>query len=114
MLPNYKVICEDAGAGGYEAFPDICRCGNGDLLCVFYAGYAHVSFPCEDLPRGARVCSVRSTDEGLTWGPPQVVVDTPWDDRDPSSTCLSNGTLWCKWFTYYGGRADGRPGCASK
>ncbi len=110
MKPDYKVICEDAGAGGYEAFPDVCRCANGDLLCVFYAGYAHVSFPREDLPRGARVCSVRSTDEGDSWGPPEIVVDTPWDDRDPSITCLSDGTLLCNWFTYYGGRDEARPG----
>jgi hypothetical protein len=112
--PDYRVICEDAGAGGYEAFPDICRCANGDLLCVFYAGYAHVSFPTEDLPQGARVCSVRSTDDGQTWGPAHVVADTPWDDRDPSIACLSDGTLLCNWFTYYGGRDDGRPGCESK
>jgi len=110
MKPEYKVICEDAGAGGYEAFPDICRCANGDLLCVFYAGYEHVSFPTEDLPKGARVCSVRSADDGETWDPAEVVADTPWDDRDPSITCLENGRLLCNWFTYYGGRDEARPG----
>ncbi len=114
VAPDYKVICEDAGAGAYEAFPDICRCANGDLLCVFYVGYGHIAFPREDLPKGARVCSVRSTDDGETWGPPEIVVDTPWDDRDPSITALSDGTLICNWFTYYGGRDDGRPGCESK
>jgi len=103
VKPDAKVICEDAGAGGYEAFPDICRCANGDLLCVMYAGYDHVSFPRQDLPRGARVCAVRSTDEGHTWTPAQIVADTPWDDRDPSVCCLSDGTLICNWFTYYGG-----------
>ncbi|MGC9319543.1 MAG: sialidase family protein, partial [Armatimonadota bacterium] len=100
--PEFRVICEDAGAGGYEAFPDICRCANGDLLCVFYAGYAHVSFPNDDLPQGARVCAVRSSDEGRTWSEPFIVADTDWDDRDPSVMCLSDGTLLCNWFTYYG------------
>lgn len=102
MPPSFKVICEDAGAGGYEAFPDICRCANGDLLCVFYAGYDHVSFPRDDLPKGARVSAVRSTDEGETWSPAFTVADTPWDDRDPHIACLSDGTLLCNWFTYYG------------
>lgn len=103
VAPDYRVICEDAGAGGYEAFPDICRCANGDLLCVFYAGYDHVSFPTDDLPRGARVSAVRSSDEGETWSEPFVVADTPWDDRDPSVMCTADGTLLCNWFTYYGG-----------
>ena len=110
MKPDCKVLCEDAGAGGYEAFPDICRCANGDLLCVFYAGYGHVSFPTADLPKGARISSVRSTDDGRTWGPPQVVEDTLWDDRDPSIACLKDGTLICNWFTYYAGQTNVRPG----
>jgi sialidase-1 len=107
---KYKVICEDAGAGGYEAFPDLVRLQNGDLLCVFYAGYAHVSHPNEALPNGARVCSVRSTDDGKTWGPAQVVADTPWDDRDPSVCQLPDGTVVCNWFTYYAGGPSVRPG----
>jgi hypothetical protein len=108
--PDYAVLCADAGAGGYEAFPDLCRCANGDLLCVFYAGYTHVSLPRPELPNGARVCTVRSTDDGRTWGPAQVAADTPWDDRDPSLACLGNGTLLCNWFTYYGGYQEPQPG----
>jgi hypothetical protein len=102
MDAKVRVLCSDAGAGGYEAFPDVCRCGDGDLLCVFYAGYDHVSLPNEALPQGARVCAVRSSDEGATWGPAEVIADTPFDDRDPSITCLGDGTLLCNWFTYYG------------
>lgn len=110
LKPNFITLCADAGAGAYEAFPDVCRCANGDLLCVFYAGYAHVSFPNAALPRGARVCSVRSRDDGRSWEPVRVVVDTPWDDRDPSITCLRDGTLVCNWFTYYGNYQDPQPG----
>ncbi len=109
MKPEVKVLCADAGAGGYQAFPDVCRCANGDLLCVLYAGYDHVSLPTAALPKGARVCAVRSRDEGLTWGTAQVVADTPWDDRDPSITCLRDGTLICNWFTYYGHPENARP-----
>ena len=40
---NYVLVCTDAGAGGYEAFPDVCRMKDGRLICVFYAGYGHVA-----------------------------------------------------------------------
>lgn len=93
-------IVTDAGAGGYQAFPDICRTKDGSLLCVFYAGYQHISHPRPGNPTGSRICSVRSTDEGKTWSSPSVVVDTPIDDRDPSVCCLPNGILLCTFFTY--------------
>ena len=93
-------IVTDAGAGGYQAFPDVCRAKNGDLICVFYAGYGHISHPNEALPKGGRVSAVRSTDEGKTWSAPWTIVDTPIDDRDPSIACLPDGTLLCTFFTY--------------
>src|SRR5690349_13157204 len=84
-------IVTDAGAGGYQAFPDVCRLKNGSLFCVFYAGYSHVSQPNGRLPKGGRICAIRSKDEGATWSVPSTVVDTPDDDRDPSVCCLPNG-----------------------
>jgi len=98
---RYRRICTDAGAGGYQAFPDLCRCANGDLLCVLYAGYGHISGPTDALPNGARICAIRSEDQGLTWGAATVVADTPWDDRDPHICCLRSGRLICNFFTYY-------------
>lgn len=111
---KYKIICENAGVGGYEAFPDVCRCANGDLLCVFYAGYDHVSLPNAVLPHGGRICAVRSTDDGKTWTPAELVADTPWDDRDPSIVCQRDGTLLCNWFTYYGNPQDAKPDAGVK
>lgn len=96
----FRRIVTDAGAGGYQAFPDICRLKSGDLLCVFYAGYGHVSHPNEKLPKGGRVCAIRSTDDGANWSVPWTVVDTPDDDRDPSVCALPDGTLLCSFFTY--------------
>ena len=93
-------IVTDVGAGGYQAFPDVCRLKNGDLLCVFYAGYGHVSHPSEKLPKGGRISAVRSTDDGATWSAPWTIIDTPDDDRDPSVCCLPDGTLLCNFFTY--------------
>ena len=98
VIPQYQVICDDAGAGSYEAFPDIVKLQNGDLLCVFYAGYSHVALPNERLPKGGLIAACRSTDGGKTWGKPTVVADTPLDDRDPSICQLRNGTLICNFF----------------
>lgn len=98
--PPYGVVCSDAGAGAYEAFPDLCRTRSGELLCVFYAGYSHVSVPTAKLPKGARIAMCRSTDDGKTWSPAETVVDTPIDDRDPSITQLANGDLLCVYMSY--------------
>ena len=99
VMPKYQIVCEHADAGGtYEAFPDVVKLQNGDMLCVFYAGYSHVALPCERLPKGGRIVGCRSTDAGRTWGPPQVVADTELDDRDPSICQLRNGTLICNFF----------------
>ena len=79
---SYKIISRGDAAGTYQAFTDICRLTNGDLLCVFYAGYGHVSLPRADCPKGGRICCVRSKDEGRTWSAPRVLFDGSFDDRD--------------------------------
>lgn len=95
-----RVISRGAAAGSYQAFTDVCRLANGDLLCVFYAGYGHVSLPRADLPRGGRICQVRSRDEGRTWSEPRVLYDGPFDDRDPHIAQMRDGTVVCSFFTY--------------
>ncbi|MGC8784361.1 MAG: sialidase family protein [Armatimonadota bacterium] len=96
----YQRISRGEAAGSYQAFPDACRLKNGDVLCVFYAGYGHVSLPNREYPRGGRVCFVRSQDEGRTWSQPQVLYDGADDDRDPHIARLHDGTLVCSFFTY--------------
>ena len=59
-------VCTDAGAGAYEAFPDVCRLIDGRLMCVFYAGWTHVSLPDADHPNGGRIVACYSEDEGKT------------------------------------------------
>jgi sialidase-1 len=94
------VISRGEAAGSYQAFTDICRLKGGDLLCVFYAGYGHVSLPKPDCPKGGRICMVRSSDEGRTWTAPKVLFDGPHDDRDPHIAQMRDGTVLCSFFTY--------------
>jgi Neuraminidase (sialidase) len=91
---DFVYVCRDAGAGGYEAFPDVCR-----LIAVFYAGYGHVSLPDERHPRGGRISYCLSSDEGKTWSEARILYDGPDDDRDPSIVQLSNGMLICNFFS---------------
>jgi len=94
------IISRGKAAGIYQAFPDICRLTNGDLFCVFYAGYAHVSLPRNDWPKGGRICCVQSHDEGRTWSAPRILFDGPFDDRDPHVAQMRDGTVVCSFFTY--------------
>lgn len=103
---DYMYICTDAGAGGYEAFPDVCRLKDGRLMCVFYAGYAHVSLPSAKWPKGGRICYCTSADEGRTWSPARVLYDGPDDDRDPSIVQLPSGRLLCNFFSLRAKKVD--------
>jgi sialidase-1 len=94
-----RIVASSDDAGGYAAFPDLCRNADGELVCVFYSGYTHISLPNEQWPWGGRIMLTRSKDEGVTWSKPVSVIDTPHDDRDPHVACLSNGTLVLTWFT---------------
>jgi len=95
---QHQIVCSGEAAGGYAAFPDVCRLYNGELFCVFYSGYGHVSTPNEKWPKGGRIMAVRSSDHGRTWSLPVVIMDTDQDDRDPSVACLQDGTLLLNWF----------------
>lgn len=95
---DFLYVCRDAGTGGYQAFPDVCRLQDGRLMAVFYAGYAHVSYRNEALPKGGRVSYSLSSDEGRTWTAAKTLYDGPEDDRDPSIVQLKNGKLICDFF----------------
>jgi sialidase-1 len=106
--PKYVHVCKDAGAGAYEAFPDVCRLSDDRLMAVFYAGYGHVALPNEDLPQGGRICYSTSADEGRTWTPAEILYDGPNDDRDPSIVQLKNGQLICNFFSLKKNDAPGK------
>jgi len=96
---DFVYVCQDAGNGGYEAFPDVARLADGRLMCVFYDGWEHVSLPNDAHPNGGRISAVYSSDEGRTWSAPQVVYDGPHDDRDPSIVQLSDGRVFVNYFS---------------
>lgn len=96
----YKVISQGKLAGTYQAFPDICRTKSGELICVFYAGYSHISLPAPDFVKGGRICIVRSDDDGNSWGEPRILYDDANDNRDPHIAQLSDGTLICTFFSF--------------
>lgn len=96
---EFTYVCQDAGAGAYEAFPDVCRMQDGRLMSVFYAGWEHVSLSRPENPKGGRVSVCYSDDEGKTWTPAETLYDGPHDDRDPSITQLKSGALLCVYFS---------------
>ena len=61
-------------SGSYEAFPDVCRLADGELVAVFYAGHGHISLPRPGSSKDGRICIMRSQDDGRTWSKPQTLV----------------------------------------
>jgi hypothetical protein len=96
---SFVHVCTDAGAGGYEGFPDVCRMKDGRLLCVFYASAGHLGLPSDKLPKGGRISYCTSSDEGKTWSAAAILYDGPGDDRDPSIAQLDDGRLICNFFS---------------
>ena len=50
---TFAFICRDAEAGGYQAFPDMCRLHDGRLMCIFHASYHHLGLPRPHPRKGA-------------------------------------------------------------
>ena len=111
------------GYGGFVGWVSPIRLKSGEWLVGFSAGYWHASPPTplrysqktidEYLkiglpanvvaPTGGRALIVRSSDEGKTWSKPDILLETPDDDRHPAFVELPDGTVVCSVFTYPGG-----------
>lgn len=79
------VICKQPQR--YIGWPSIVTAANGDLVVVFSGDRDwHVC------PWG-KIFLTRSADGGKTWSQPEIVVDTPLDDRDAGLVRLPNGDL---------------------
>lgn len=65
--PEWEIpLATLAGEPGYLNEPRLLECANGDLLCIYRKGTAHVS-------NGGTLEQRRSTDRGLTWGDPSTL-----------------------------------------
>ena len=84
---NTVVICKETGR--HFAFSGVTQAANGDILVVCREGKSHVS-------EGdyGNVSLIRSKDGGKTWLPRvNAQSSNGVDVRDPSITCMSDGTL---------------------
>lgn len=75
----------------HAAFPSAVRTRDGEILVVFREAPSHAG-------THGRIVLTRSKDNGLTWTKPQTVIDTPFDDRDPSIVEFGNGALLINFF----------------
>ena len=77
----------------YHGWPTLTQREDGTLLLVYSGGReAHVC------PFG-RVELMRSYDQGETWSWPQILLDSPIDDRDAGICVTSAGTILVTTFT---------------
>lgn len=111
------------GYAGFVGWQSPIVLQDGTLLVGFSSGYWHASPPTAYFdanpaardewakiglptdvvaPRGGRAHIIRSADGGKTWSRPEVLIDTPWDDRAPNFCQLRDGTILCSFFTYPG------------
>lgn len=75
----------------YLAWPTVTQDENGKLYMVASKRLQHVD------PFGA-VMLYTSEDGGTTWSVGKTLIDTPWDDRDPSIVYLGNGRLMVTFY----------------
>jgi hypothetical protein len=71
-------------------FPVLVRLADGALGAVIRGGAPHIGVK-------GRLDWIRSTDAGKTWSAPTVIVDSPWDDRNPAVGVMPDGTVVCAW-----------------
>jgi hypothetical protein len=79
--------------GGQGYFPVALRLNDGRIAIVLRGGAGHLGIK-------GRLDVVFSDDEGTTWTPPRVVVDTPLDDRNPAFGQAADGTLVVGFLQY--------------
>jgi hypothetical protein len=81
------------GQGDHLAFPSVARLPDGSLMVVYRRGASHVD------PTG-RIMKQLGSADAKTWSTPEVLVDGPDDDRDPSLLVTAAGKAIVSWFPY--------------
>ncbi|MGP4025831.1 sialidase family protein [Actinomadura sp. 3N407] len=85
------VIVAQAAQGKKLHFPNMERLNDGSLAAVAREGAGHTG-------QDGRLLMLTGDDGGRTWSSPEVVHDSPYDDRDPMITQLGSGRLLLSWF----------------
>jgi hypothetical protein len=94
LAAEHGIVCRLLGERlGYFGWPTVARMEDGTLV-VASSGLrtAHIC------PWGKTVLNY-SHDDGRTWSPPEVIQDSPLDDRDAGILDLGAGRLLVSWFT---------------
>ena len=86
-----RVICRQDG--NYLGWPTIASCSNGELLVVFSGDREEHACPY------GKTHMIRSSDQGLSWSKPEIINNSPLDDRDAGLSVLESGTMIVSWFT---------------
>jgi len=73
-------------ARGQGYFPVMIKLKDRSLGAVIRGGAPHIGV-------GGRLDWIRSEDGGRTWSKPAVIVDSKWDDRNPSLGQMADGTI---------------------
>ena len=94
IVAEHGVVCRLPGERlGYFGWPSIDRMDDGALVVA--SSGLRTEHVC---PFGKTVLNF-SKDDGLTWSPPQVINDSPMDDRDAGVVALGGKRLLVSWFT---------------
>ncbi|MEC8930035.1 MAG: sialidase family protein [Candidatus Latescibacterota bacterium] len=86
-----RVICKQPGR--YIGWPTITRTRTGELLAVFSGDRE------EHICPWGKTHLVRSSDDGDTWSAPQIIRDSPIDDRDAGIIETARATILVSWFS---------------
>lgn len=92
---NIKIFRSKDSVFGYHGWPSVCRGLNGELLAV--CSGSRLGHVC---PFG-KVLLSRSYDEGHTWTAPEIIMDTPLDDRDAGITVFNKDKIIVTSFNHF-------------
>ncbi len=91
--PVVRPINEDVSIElNYQGWPSACAGDGNTLYAVSSVRIAHID------PYGC-IGFYKSVDGGKTWEGPEIIADTPVDDRDAGIVYLGNGKILVSWFT---------------
>jgi photosystem II stability/assembly factor-like uncharacterized protein len=82
-LPSAREVISHYPGG---LFPVQTVLANGEIAVISRGGAGH-------LGQAGNLCLARSRDNGKTWTPPTVIVDSDEDDRNPAMGVAPDGTL---------------------